>query len=219
MSFRFSEQQREELLKAVEDRISLLNNPHLIETDYMPEPFLFRVEDIHRNAFIALLEQEVDLLLAALNLDRKSKKGRGAPRKKAVRQFVLQVASHVEDVLGIKAAVTHLPRGRGGLLAKVVLISLQAAGQKTPADPFHLLASAISRTHETRSMAENPVSAWQEGTSYFPCDDQLHRHRTPEVAELCKKRGISKKRKLKVEINIPEKKRRHSVKRSPRKPV
>jgi hypothetical protein len=219
MSFRFSKQQRENLLKAIDDYVAFLNNPHRIDSDYTPEPFLFRVERTHRNAFIALVEQDIDLLLATLDSERKRKKGRGAPQKKAVRQFVRHVAGHVEDVLGIKPMVTHAPRGKGGLLAKVVQISLQAGGEKAPADPFRLLASAIGRTRGARDEAEKPVSVWREGASFFPCDDHLHRHRTPEAAELCRKRGISKKRKFQVEINIPARKRRRRVKRSPRKPI
>lgn len=209
MSFRFSKQQREELLKAVADQVSLLNNHHRTSSDYAPKPFLFELDDTHRNAFIALLDQDVDLLLAALDSERRRKKGRGAPRKEYLRQFVRQVAGHIEDALGIKAAVTHSPRSKGGLLAKVVQISLQAAGQKTPADPFRLLASAIVRRRETQSQAESSASAWQKGASYFPCDDQLHRHRTVEAAERCRQRGVSKKRKFKVEMDLRTRKTKH----------
>lgn len=183
MSFSFTKEQHAELLAAIHAAVELMNNANLTNSDYTPEPFLFRLDESHRQLFVALLQQDVNYLLTDLDRESRQSKARGRPRQHAIRLFVRAVAAHIE-AFGLRLAVTHMPRGRGGLLAKTVRICLQAIGRTAPDDPYRLLKSAIG-CPKTLTEVETVDEEHIENTHYHPCRDQLHRHRTPKGAERC----------------------------------
>jgi hypothetical protein len=109
--FRFSNEQRQELLEAV------------------------GVNDTHPNVpiFVALVEQEIEIFKLALLQPRQARTESGLrfcqvgrPRHAAHRRFVEHLAGHYIDVLNIRPG-----RGRTGPFPRAVALCFRAAGLKT----------------------------------------------------------------------------------------
>lgn len=202
-AFRFSYRQRDQLLAYICDEILLLNNQYRQQADYSSSPYIVEVETTHRNAFLRLVEQEIDVMRVVRSVEKHRRPNRrGAPRKEAIQYFANRVATYIESTLGIAPTVTHNSGSRGGLFAKIISLSLKAAKiGRFPKDPYRLILVAVRNLDTTRDqdfLVGNEDAAIKGNTrtglkirgKCFPCWNPHHRHTASAAAERCKPSDI-----------------------------